>query len=668
MLVAIAAAVSVVALAGPAGPVRYVDDDGAPGGDGLTWDTAYAFLQDALAEAGLPGSDILEIRVAQGTYAPDRNAAEPDGSGDRLATFQLLSGVSMLGGYAGLGAADPDRREVRLFESILSGDLLGDDQPDFINVGDNSYSVVTGSGTDATARLDGFVIAGGNADGTEDDALSLGRGGGLWSFMGSPTIANTTFRHNRARLNGGAMYNHTQSSPAVTGCTFHDNVTVQWSGGAVFNYLSGPAVTDCRFEANRAQNQGGAVFNHTSTGPTILHCALIGNTAVTQEGGAISSYLSTWTVSDCRFEGNIAMAGDGGAISGYRSNATIEGCWFEGNSASVGAAVNGSRPGESTVRDCVFENNHANFFGGAVRFGNDADVDLRNCIFRDNTADLAGGGLIVAGATRPAEVRDCVFLRNDGGLLGGGFIDDSGSMFVNCVVSRNVAIGFGEEVGGGGGLTGGNASLVNCSLSGNDGWALRVADAGTALFNCIIWGNTPGQIDVFETTCTLYFCDIEGGWSGPGSNIMDEDPLFLQAEADDLRLGVGSPCINAGDNAAVPKGLETDVVGKPRILDGIVDMGAYEGGYEPLPLAGGHDASLRAKARPRQETHQGFSGARRGACDVVAVLSSWGDEGGRGSCDLNLDGVVDELDLVAALGGARSMAAGDVLNLLRTWP
>jgi len=33
-----------------------------------------------------------------------------------------------MGGYAGLGEKNPDARDVKLFETILSGDLLGNDE------------------------------------------------------------------------------------------------------------------------------------------------------------------------------------------------------------------------------------------------------------------------------------------------------------------------------------------------------------------------------------------------------------------------------------------------------------------------------------------------------------------------------------------------------------
>ena len=79
--------------------------------------------------------------MAVGTYIP--GTAEAD-------TFQLLDGVTIKGGYAGYG----DVRDVEIYETILSGD-------------NNRYHVVTGSGTGATAVLDGFTVTGGNADGAE---------------------------------------------------------------------------------------------------------------------------------------------------------------------------------------------------------------------------------------------------------------------------------------------------------------------------------------------------------------------------------------------------------------------------------------------------------------------------------------------------------------------
>ncbi len=152
-----------------------------PTHDGSSWCSAYLHLQDALAVA--LAND--EIRVADGTYMPDGGrvpvgGVHVAGSGDRTATFQLINGVTVEGGYAGCGAPDPDARDVDAYETILSGDLNGDDAevPDPADLlgeptrAENSYHVVTGSGTSATAVLDGFTVMGGNADGSYPDCNS----------------------------------------------------------------------------------------------------------------------------------------------------------------------------------------------------------------------------------------------------------------------------------------------------------------------------------------------------------------------------------------------------------------------------------------------------------------------------------------------------------------
>ena len=84
-------AVAVLATAAPA-DILHVDDDAPLAGDGQSWNTAYRFLQDALAEAA-GNADITEIRVAQGTCHPDRDEAGNVTDGDREATFQLINGV-----------------------------------------------------------------------------------------------------------------------------------------------------------------------------------------------------------------------------------------------------------------------------------------------------------------------------------------------------------------------------------------------------------------------------------------------------------------------------------------------------------------------------------------------------------------------------------------------
>ena len=143
----------------------YVDAN-APGlNDGSSWSNAYRYLQDALADAEAAEKPV-EIRVAQGVYRPDRSSAHPEGTRDRKASFCLLDEVALKGGFAGLGASDPNARDIARYESVLSGDLAGDDVPvaDPCNLvteptrTENSYTIVTASPCGRSAVLDGFTI------------------------------------------------------------------------------------------------------------------------------------------------------------------------------------------------------------------------------------------------------------------------------------------------------------------------------------------------------------------------------------------------------------------------------------------------------------------------------------------------------------------------------
>ncbi|MHC4144812.1 MAG: M56 family metallopeptidase, partial [Planctomycetota bacterium] len=427
------------------GIVIYVDDAAVGANDGTNWDNAYVCLQDALA-ASRYGD---EIRAAKGIYKADQHFGGGRftrivASGYRIATFQLKNGVMIKGGYAGLGQPDPDARDIEVYETILSGDLDGNDRPYFRNNYENSYHVVTGNGTDETAVLDGFTITAGNANGNQPHH----EGGGMLNNWGSPTVTNCTFRGNSGEHCGG-MFNRNCTS-LVTDCTFTGNST-QLDGGGMNNDSNGnPIVTNCTFTGNSAKD-GGGMFNFPDSSPT-----------------------------------------------------------------------------------------------------------LTNCVFNENSANDRGGGIY------------------------------------NWVNS--------------------NPTIVNCIFSGNsatEGGAIYiVTNSSSTITNCILWGNTATsgpQLALYEnSSVAIDYCDLQGGLTridvdpssfvtwGPGNT--DADPLFVDAANADYHLQAGSPCIDAGDNSAIPQSVVEDIDGNPRIINGIVDMGAYEYGSQlkainPIPADGATDVT-----------------------------------------------------------------------------
>ena len=531
---------SVVSFALPASAQTtwYVDDDASLGGDGTSWNSPYKFLQDAQTAA----ADRDEIHLAGGIYRPDLDEGGNVTPGDREATFQLVSGVTLYGGYAGLGnPGNPDERDIETFESILSGDLAGNDAPDFVNNDENSYHVVTGCAADGAATLDGVTIEAGNADG---DTTLQEIGGGIYDFDGTTTLVNCTVRSNAAVYGGGIYVRG--GDPGILGCVFEGN-KARWFGGAAYVYTASPTFSDCRFVRNQGEGPSGGyaagVYLGTAS-PTLSNCEFIENSAYNQGGGLYHEGGGSPTLIDCTFRDNVASSA-AGMITAH-GEPTLINCAFIGNSSESYSGGMHSYEASPTLIDCLFSGNRADTHDGGAFYAvnNPArQPTLIHCTFNENAAGQEGGGLYVGrtipGEPLPAVITNCIFWGN----TDGGGLDES---------SQIHAI----------------AAVINYSCI--QGWT--------------------------------------GGWGGTGNH--GNDPVFVDAdgpddvsgtEDDNLRLAAGSPCVDAGDNAAVPadafdldgdgnttEPTPIDLDGNPRFLDDpstsnsgngtcpIVDMGPYE--------------------------------------------------------------------------------------------
>ncbi|MBU0641250.1 MAG: hypothetical protein KKB50_20520 [Planctomycetes bacterium] len=579
--------------------VIHVDDDAPLGGNGATWPGAFRYVQDALA-AALPGD---EIRLAQGTYTPDRDEAGLVTPGDRLATLQLLNDVALRGGYRGAydgTGLPPDDRDVAEFETILSGDLLGDDEPDFVNYEENSYHVVTGSGTTETAVLDGLTITGGYADGSElEDS-----GAGMLNLGGCPALSDCVFKANYAS-EGAAMFNRGGANATIARCTFVGNFA-EFSAAAIFNISeSNPAILDCTFVANRAPgNQSiagsGAIDNSFWCEPLIERCMFIGNRG--RLGGAVGCFWDGHaTLVDCTLianwvrGANFGVCGGGVYVGGVE--ATLVRCTFAGNSAFglapfVGGAGLSNADASSTVTDCVFVGNDTTGFGGGMANMYDNAPNVTNSAFMGNSAlgsgagDGGGGICNCYSGTPSPTLTNCILWNNS----------DSGGMDEGAQIEGGLPTIDFSCVQGWSGSLGGTGNIGDDPLFAAAQGGMWTADA--------TYDPTTYQTTFVDTIANWVDNEFTGLFLNPDTTqtlqslVVSNTATTLTVWGDFAELGLAgnayqindyhltalSPCIDAGDPAFVAEPGETDLDDELRVWDGDgdgvhrVDMGVDEFG------------------------------------------------------------------------------------------
>jgi len=218
------------------------------------------------------------------------------------------------------------------------------------------------------------------------------------------------------------------------------------------------------------------------------------------------------------------------------------------------------------------------------------DIVLDANIFQDNITVDNGGGLSLFsyGSSVNILLRNNLFVGNiagnsslscPGGCGGGVYVGVFSSFlefweveFINNTFSDNTA------------PRGGGVFIL-----------YKEDNNSAALHNNIFWNNTApegadigiqndGNGNFIAAPVTLFNNDFDQSSAGffselpiviDPSNLDHVDPLFVNSLGSDYRLNAGSPVIDQGDNSA-PNLPTTDLDGNPRIVDGTVDMGAYE--------------------------------------------------------------------------------------------
>jgi len=538
--------------------VIYVDGD-APGvNDGSSWENAYSFLQDALTDANSSPKPI-EIRVAQGVYRPDRSAAEPNGTGDRLASFELVGNVVLAGGYAGVGTVDPNERDIERYETILSGDLAGND----IRIEDpcdlhseltrqeNCFHVVIAL---ESAALDGFTVTAGHTESCSgrncpDVFVPDFVGGGLYIAGDNVTVRRSLFLGNYSWRGGGGVYGRESDNVRIERCRFVGNaanVPLGDGGGLLVEaaqVFAGPhqvGIADCEFVGNWATNGGGLASIYADL--TIARSAVRDNRAV-GAGAGISFHQGQAAVTACQIINN-HCAGGGGGVAASDATVLLQGCRLSENRSLAGGAVYVASVDLVSI-GCSFDGNMADGYGGAISARYIGPMTLENCTLTGNRAENGScvstnhnvNFQVPKDAYSPVSISNCI-VRN------------GGQEFYNS--QANVAVEY--------------TALADDSSAvhepSNMVWGEGNIDADPCFVDPGYWNanSTPDDpCDDFYVVGDYHLKSQSGHWNAAAARWV----------ADDLT----SPCIDAGDPKS-PIGLE------PFPNGGIINMGAYGGTLE----------------------------------------------------------------------------------------
>ncbi len=422
-----------------------------------------------------------------------------------------------------------------------------------------------------TLTLTGCTVSGNfNAFSFSDDTKYSDFGGGITN-QGTLTVANSTISGNTAG-DGGGIFNLRDGTVTVTGSTISGSYA--GSAGGVFNEGT-MTITGCTISGNSAVNIGGGIYNGGLPYGTLTltGCTISGNHA--RYGGAIWNDLNgTATVNDCTLSGNAATSNAGGAIFTSSSEpVTVTGTTISNNTAAGdgGGIFNGGP--NLTVTDCTVSGNTAAAGGGIYA---DNPTTVSGSTVSGNSASGSGGGIAIERFKLTAV--NCTIAGNSAGTSGGGLWNNGPATLTNCTIAYNVA-----SDGGGGGL----AAVAGVATLDNTIVALNTDVGGTPADDIATSGGTLSSTSEYNLIGTG---GAGGLINGSSNNLVGIADPGLDTLADyggptqTIALLPGSPAIDAGSPAFAvdPEGntLTTDQrgAGYPRIVNGTVDIGAYETG------------------------------------------------------------------------------------------
>lgn len=234
------------------------------------------------------------------------------------------------------------------------------------------------------------------------------------------------------------------------------------------------------------------------------------------------------------------------------SGQAVGGAWWD-QAYGGGLYVDASLGTAPTIRGVIFSNNAATSSGGAVYIAG-GQIRLERCFFFGNRISGSSGV---------------------GGAIGVGTVVSTHLTLANCVFAQNFTL---SAIGGGAiHADSGDVLEVYSSTFYNNSASSGSVFAGgaSANFRNCVFAGSGGSGAYFAAPVSVQSSIVPGGMTGTGN--VSTGATFVNAPAANFRLAPGSTGIDVGSNAAIPPGgLPKDYDVNPRVLNFVIDMGAFE--------------------------------------------------------------------------------------------
>jgi len=399
-----------------------------------------------------------------------------------------------------------------------------------------------------------------------------------------------------------------------------------------------------------------------------LPVAALADTITVGPGGGFD-HATIQAAIDTAFDGDVVLLADGvytgpgnkdldygGRSIMVRSENGPEACIIDCEGLGRGFHFRSGEGPDAVVLGLTIQNGNVAAPGGGGVLCQSSHPSLVNCVLRDNFS-FQGGGL-ASFHSHPTLV-NVLFTGNlaDAGAAVYGLFSDI--MMTNCTVHANTA-----NLAAGGIL----AQTTFLTVRNSIFWD-NVDSGGADQFAQIDWSFHAPNV---THTCVQDDASADGVvYSGVGNT--DENPRFRDVH--DARLQADSPCLDAGDDTAVPPDLDdvdgdgdtaeatpVDLDGNPRFTGVAVDMGAFEfpdsvgsgdpiedlvGLLDELDLPHGLDDALRTKVNRAEAAAE--HGKYNAAANVLnAFLNQIEAKRGKTIDDADADALIERVENVIA--------------------